>query len=207
MQGYSCYVKYAPNHLGSQKGRAYHMSNSVLSKRYAKAVFELAIDSKSIDKIEKDFIALQDLLQESQNLREAVQNPVISKAEQHSAMEFILRKVGVNELTEKFIKVLIENGRLRILADVATSYFEKVKEHKGEITASVTSAKPLLKKQITEIESSLGKTLGKKVKVEEQVDEAILGGIIIKVGSKMLDASVLGGLEQLKVITKEAIAS
>ena len=183
------------------------MSNSILSRRYAKAVFELAIDSKSVDKIKKDFEALQDLLKESQNLREAVQNPVISKLEQHNAMQFILKKIGVNELTERFIKVLIENGRLGTLTYVASSYFELVKEHKGEVTANITSAKPLLKKQITEIEKSLGKSLGKKVKAEEEVDESILGGVIVKVGSKMVDASVSGGLEKLKVITKEAIAS
>ncbi len=183
------------------------MSNSILSKRYAKAVFELAAESKSVDAIKKDFVSLQDLLKESQNLREAVQNPVISKLEQHNAMQFILKKIGVSELTERFIKVLIENGRISILSDVASSYFDMVKEHNGEITANITSAKPLLKKQITEIEKSLGKSLGKKVTAEENVDETILGGIIVKVGSKMVDASVSGGLEKLKIITKEAIAS
>lgn len=183
------------------------MSNSILSKRYAKAVFELALESKSVDKLQKDFVALQDLLEESQNLREAVQNPVISKSEQHNAMQFILKKIGVNALTEKFIKVLINNGRLKILADVASSYFALVKEHNGEVTANITSAKPLLKKQITDIEKSLSKSLGKTVTAEEKVDETILGGIIVKVGSKMIDASVSGGLEKLKIITKEAIAS
>ncbi|MDA0781341.1 MAG: F0F1 ATP synthase subunit delta [Rickettsiales bacterium] len=182
------------------------MSNSILSKRYAKAVFELALESKSVDKVQKDFVSLQELLKESQNLREAVQNPVISKSEQHNAMLFILKKIGVNDITEKFIKVLIDNGRLKILYDVASSYFEMVKEHNGEVTANIISAKPLLKKQITDIEKSLSKTLNKTVTAQEQVDEAILGGIIVRVGSKMIDASVSGGLEKLKVITKQAIA-
>ena len=118
------------------------MSNSILSKRYAKAIFELAVSKKSIDKVGKDFYALKDLLKESQNLREAVQNPVISMSEQQSAMKFILKKIGVNELTENFINVLIDNGRLRIIGEVADSYFEMVKEHNNEIRAYLTSAKP-----------------------------------------------------------------
>jgi F-type H+-transporting ATPase subunit delta len=183
------------------------MSDSVLSKRYAKAIFDLAKDAKSIEEIEKDFVALKDLLTESLNLREAVQNPVISRTEQHSAMQFILKKIGVSELTEKFIKVLIDNGRLKILAEVSDSYFDMVKEYNGELTANITSAKPLLKKQIKDIEKSLSKSLGKTVTAEETVDESILGGVIVKVGSKMVDASVLGGLEKLKVITKKAIAN
>lgn len=183
------------------------MSNSVLSKRYAKAIFDLAIDAKSVDKIEKDFISLKDLLKESINLREAVQNPVISKFEQRSAMDFILKKVGVNELTGRFMSVLIDNGRLKILAEVVDSYFEMVKDYKGEVTANVTSAVPLTQKQLTNIEESLGKSLGKIVKIKEEIDESILGGIIVRVGSKMLDASVQGGLEKLKTMTKQAIAS
>jgi F-type H+-transporting ATPase subunit delta len=183
------------------------MSNSVLSSRYAKAIFDLAIDSKSADKVERDFVSLKDLLKESVNLREAVQNPVISKFEQRSAMDFILKKVGVTELTGRFMSVLIDNGRLKILAEVADSYFEMAKEHRGEITANVTSAVPLTKQQITNIEELLGKSLGKIVKVTGVVDESILGGIIVRVGSKMLDASVQGGLEKLKTMTKQAIAN
>jgi F-type H+-transporting ATPase subunit delta len=183
------------------------MTNAIISRRYAKAVFELALESKSVEKIEKDLLDIQDLLQESTNLRDAIQNPVTSRAVQHAVISEILKTIKVTDLTKRFVAVLIDNGRLNILNEVAEAYMTLLKEHKGEVTVNVTSATVLSKKQSTEMEKTLTTSLGKKVQVVYETNEGILGGIVIRIGSKMLDASVAGGLEKLAKISKEAIAS
>lgn len=183
------------------------MSNSELSRRYAKAIFDLSAEKNALNEVEKDLRTIKSVLEESSKLREVVQNPVISRDEQRAAMSFLLKRVQVGDLVQRFVLVLIDNGRLGILGEAVDSYFELVKLHKGEIDAEVVSALALSKSQITEIEKSLGAALNKKVHVNSTVEPEILGGIVIKIGSKMLDASVSGGLDKLEKASKEAIAS
>jgi F-type H+-transporting ATPase subunit delta len=147
------------------------------------------------------------MLVESQKLREVVQNPVISTAEQSAAMSFLLKRIKVGEWVQKFVSVLIQNGRLNILSEAVDSYFTLLKEHNGEIDAEVITAVPLNDNNISDLQKSLSASLGKKVQVNQKIDKEILGGVIIKIGSKMLDASVSGGLRKLEKTIKEAIAS
>ncbi|MCE3232063.1 MAG: synthase subunit delta [Rickettsiaceae bacterium] len=103
--------------------------------------------------------------------------------------------------------MLIQNGRLNILSEAVDSYFTLLKEHNGEIDAEVITAVPLNDNNISDLQKSLSASLGKKVQVNQKIDQEILGGVIIKIGSKMLDASVSGGLRKLEKTIKEAIAS
>lgn len=178
-----------------------------LAKRYAKALFDLAQQSNEAEKVESDLVELRKLLSESVNLREAVQNPVISKLEQKSAMEFILKKNKVAILTNRLVFVLIDNGRLSYLAEVADAYVERMKQYRDEVVAKVVSASPLGEKQLQDIQQQLSQALGKKVQVDPSVDPDILGGVVVLIGSKMLDGSIAGGLEELQRLSKQAIAS
>ncbi len=183
------------------------MSNSTLSKRYAKAIFDLAIDAKLLEKVDGDFAGLKTTLAESEELRAALSNPVMPKSAQASLMTEILKKIKAQDVTSRFISVLVANGRLSALEEVIESFDVMQQEKNGEVVAEVISAVTLTKKHVTELEKTLGKYLNKKVQVNFTVDEQILGGIIVKIGSKMLDTSVIGRLEKLKTISKNAIAS
>jgi F-type H+-transporting ATPase subunit delta len=183
------------------------MSNSILSRRYAKAIFDLSAEKKALDEVEKDLRTVQGVLEESSKLREVVQNPVISRDEQRAAMSFLLKKMQVGDLVQRFVLVLINNGRLNVLGEAVNSYFELLKLHRGEVDAEVISAVALNAKHIKEIEKNLSASLNKKVLVNSKIDQEILGGVVIKIGSRMLDASISGGLEKLEKASKEAIAS
>jgi F-type H+-transporting ATPase subunit delta len=183
------------------------MTISTLSKRYAKAIFDLALEKNAIDEVQQDMVAIKNMLDESSKLREVVQNPVISRNEQLAAMSFLLKRIKVGEMTQRFVAVLINNGRLNVLGDAVESFFDKLKQYKGEIDAKVVSAIPLSSAHIVDIEKQLSGALGKKVKVQSEIDEEILGGLVITIGSKMLDASVSGKLEKLAILSKNAIAS
>ena len=183
------------------------MSISVLSKRYAKAIFDLALEAKSLEKVESDLISIKGLLESSADFNKIVNSPIVSDAAQNAVLEEVLKKMKVQVLTKRFVLVLIENGRLDILQSAIDAYSQMLKSHKGEVSAEVISARALTKKQTSQIEKTLGKSLGNKVQVTSDVDEEILGGIMIKIGSKMLDASVRGKLDKLQIITKNAIAS
>ena len=183
------------------------MQNSTLSKRYAKAIFDLAIEQKVSDTVSDDFAEMQKILEDATELRKLIQNPVISKKDQHSAISFILKRINASNIMQHFISVLIYNGRLGLLPAAIKAYFEMDKIYKGQVTAQVISAQTLAAQQIKDIEKSLGSQLKKTVKVEPKVDEAIIGGVIVKIGSKMLDASISGKLDKLKILSKQAIAS
>lgn len=183
------------------------MTISILSGRYAKAAFELAAKDKVLDKVAKDLRALADLTKSSEDFQNFIENPILSSRAQNAVLETLLTKIKAQALTKKFITVLVDNNRIDILSEVTTAYEELIKEHNGEITAQVVSAKALTAKQTKDIEKALTKSLGKKVTIEAETDENILGGVTIKIGSKMIDASVLGQLEKLKIISKNAIAN
>jgi len=183
------------------------MSDSTVAERYAKAVFELAADKKLLEKVMSDLIELTKLIDGSEVLQAAINNPVLSKYSLQKAFVDILKKMKTQAVTEQFIQVLIENGRASLLSSVVSEYENLLKESKGELTAYITTAAPLTKKRIGEIEKAISKTMGKTINVVSVVDESILGGMVVKIGSKMLDASVLGGLQKLELITKNAIAN
>jgi F-type H+-transporting ATPase subunit delta len=183
------------------------MPNSILSKRYAKALFDLATTENASDKVFSDFTEIQKLLEENIELREVIQNPVISKKDRHGALSAILKKLNASNIVERFISVLIYNGRLSLLPQAINAYFEMEKAYRGQITAHVTSATALSTKQIKEIEKTLGSKLNKVVKIEPTVDNSIIGGVIVRIGSKMIDASISGKLDQIQILSKQAIAS
>lgn len=183
------------------------MSGLALAGRYAKALFELAEKNKSSAQIEGDLQQLLRVVNEVPELHAAINNPAISKTVIDGVMSQILNKSGANKLTVSFISVLVQNNRIKYLASVVASYVNIMMQNRSEENAFITTSTPLNQKQITEIEQSLSKALGHKIKPVTAVNADLLGGIVVRIGSKMLDASISGQLNRMEVLNKKAIAN
>ncbi|MEE2996570.1 MAG: F0F1 ATP synthase subunit delta [Pseudomonadota bacterium] len=177
---------------------------SGVAGRYAAALFELADEERSLDEIAADALTIRGLLAESADLRRLVASPVIGREEQGLAVTAVLEKAGVSQLTRNFVGVVAKNRRLFALYDMCISYSELLSSRRGEMTAEVTTAQPFNEKQRNELEQALRKAIGSKVALDARVDPALLGGIIVKVGSRMVDASLKTKLQRLELSLKGA---
>lgn len=172
--------------------------------RYASAFFELASDEKKLAEVEADMNALARALEESEDLRRLVRSPVISADDQGRALEAIGHKAGFSPLGLNFVKLLARNRRLFIVEDVLKAFRQILARHRGEVTADVTSAHALTPDQLKAVEDSLmGTSGGRKVKIVTHVDPSLLGGLIVKMGSRMIDSSLRTKLATLKMRMNE----
>ncbi|MCB9944243.1 MAG: F0F1 ATP synthase subunit delta [Geminicoccaceae bacterium] len=171
---------------------------SGLASRYAIALFELAEAAGSLDDIAADLQSLDAMIEESADLRRLIRSPVLSRDAQRDAVLAVARKAGLKDLTTKFLGVLANKRRLFALPEVSRAYRDMLAEHKGEMTARVTSAVPLTDEQLEEVKASAAKFAGRAVSVEADVDPALLGGLVVHVGSRMLDASLKTKLQHLE---------
>lgn len=175
-----------------------------IAGRYAKALFELADEAKQLDEVANDLRAIQAALDESDDLRRLTRSPVISRADQGKAMEAVVKYLGVSELTAKFMAHASANRRLFALPAIIKAYLGELAARRGEIAAEVASAKPLTDAQMTALEDALKKAVGGKVAVSTKTDPSLIGGLIVKVGSRMIDTSVATQLQRLKLAMKGA---
>lgn len=179
--------------------------NSVISERYAKALGELAAAGKAEDSVLADLVSLENMLKASNELSDLIYSPLAGRPAQHKAVAALAEKARLSDLTRRFLGVLAENRRLAALPDVALAYKERLAAKRGEKTAEVTSAQPLSAKQTEDLRQKLQSSLGGKINLDLKVDPAILGGLIVKTGSKLMDASVKGKLDRLEVIMKGSV--
>ncbi len=179
-------------------------AESGLAGRYAAALFELADEGKALDAVAEDLLALQQALDESEDMTRLVRSPVLGRDEQWKAMSALLDKMAADDLTKKFLGVVTANRRLFALSGIIRAYLEVLASRRGEVTADVVSAHPLTDGQVKALEESLKKTLGGKVAIASRVDTSILGGLIVKVGSRMIDSSLRTQLQKLKFAMKGA---
>ncbi|MFB9947846.1 F0F1 ATP synthase subunit delta [Rhizobium puerariae] len=176
---------------------------SGVAERYASSLFELALEAGSVDKVGADLDRFQALLDESEDLRRLVASPVFSAEEQQKAVTAVAAKAGISGLVGNFLKVVAGNRRLFALPGMVRAYRVIAAEHRGEITAEVTSAHALTAAQETELKSALKGVTGKDVSIAVTVDPSILGGLIVKVGSRQIDTSLRTKLSTLKLALKE----
>jgi len=175
-----------------------------IAARYAKALFDLADEQKELDSVAQDLRTVQQLVSESDDLRRMVRSPVISRADQGKAMAVILERSGASELTSKFIGYLASQRRLFALGAITKAFLAKLALRRGEVTAEVTSARSLNDAQMGAVEEALKKVVGGKVAVEHRVDPSLIGGLIVQVGSRMVDSSLATQLQKLKLAMKGA---
>lgn len=170
--------------------------------RYAAALFDLAKDQRRLDEVERDLAAFQSLLDGSDDLRRLVRSPVISAEEQGKALSALLQKAKTSGLTANFLKLIARNRRLFAVGDMMKSFRALVARERGEVSADVTSAHPLTSEQLQLLSDTLRTSIGKNVKIDTRVDASLLGGLVVKVGSKMIDSSLRTKLDNLKVAMK-----
>ena len=173
-----------------------------LAGRYATALFELADEEKQLDQVAEDLGTVGAMLDESDDLNRLIRSPVISKEDQQNAMQALLEEAGVSQLSRNFIGVVIDNRRLFSLPGMIKGYLALLASARGEATAEVVSAKPLTDAQQQAITDSLRQAVGTKVAIDASVDETLLGGLIVKVGSRMVDTSLKTKLAQLRLAMK-----
>lgn len=171
--------------------------------RYASALFDLASESGALAQVEKDMTALGDMLAGSSELQRLVRSPVFSSEDQMAAIGAIGEKAGFHGLTINFLKLLARNRRMFTVDGMIASFRTLCARHRGEVTADVTSAHPLSADQLNALTDTLRSTVGKNVQVQTRVDPALLGGLVVKIGSRMVDSSIRTKLNALKTAMKE----
>ena len=179
-------------------------SVSGVSGRYATALFELARDEKSIDAVKADLDRFSTLLSESADLKRLVRSPVFSSEAQSKALSAVLDHAGISGISANFLKVLTANRRLFAVTDVIRAFNALVAKFKGEVTADVTVAEAFSDKNLDALKSALKAVTGKDVALNVKVDPAIIGGLVLKLGSRMVDSSLRTKLNSIKHAMKEA---
>ncbi len=170
--------------------------------RYAAALFEIAKDEKQLAQVEADVVAFQGLLGESEDLRRLVRSPVISADDQAKAIGAVLAKAGSAPLTANFFKLIARSRRLFAVGDMLKNFRMLTARERGEVSADVASAHPLSADQMTALKDALRLQVGKDVQINTRVDPNLLGGLVVKVGSRMVDSSLRTKLNNLKVAMK-----
>jgi F-type H+-transporting ATPase subunit delta len=171
--------------------------------RYASALLETANEQGQLAAIEADIDTLQGALAESDDLRRMVRSPVFSAEDQAKALDALLGRIGVNPLTLNFFKVLARNRRLFAAEDIIRAFKALAAEARGEVQAEVASAVALSDSQLDALKEQLKSSVGKDVQLESTVDPSLLGGLVVKIGSRMIDSSLKTKLATLNTRMKE----
>jgi F-type H+-transporting ATPase subunit delta len=178
---------------------------SGMAGRYAGALFELALDNKAVDAVKKDLDQFDALVDGSADLNRLIRSPAFGADEQLKALSAILAKAGIAGLAANFLRVITTNRRLFAARDMIRAYRALVARHKGEVTAQVTVAEKLNDKNLDALKSALKSvTGGKDIDLDVKIEPAIIGGLIVKVGSRMVDSSLRTKLNSIKLAMKEA---
>lgn len=175
---------------------------SGLAGRYATALYDLADNGKVLDEVAADLAALGRMIDESEDLHRLVMSPVISRDEQTKAIRALVEKAGMQDLTQRFVGTVAQNRRLFVLRKMISAFHAYLAERRGQATAEVTSATELTDKQLSALNDALKGAMGTSVSVETKVDPSLLGGLVVKVGSRMIDTSLRTKLAQLRLAMK-----
>lgn len=177
---------------------------SGMAGRYATALFELALETNSVEQVQSDLKGFDALVAANADLTRLVRSPVFSAEDQAKALVAILEKAGIKGVAANFLRVVAANRRLFAVSEIIRGFNRLVAAHKGEVTAQVTVAEQLNDARLNEIRDALKAVTGKNVQVNVDVDPSIIGGIKVKVGSRMVDASLRTKLNSIKFAMKEA---
>jgi F-type H+-transporting ATPase subunit delta len=177
--------------------------SSGVATRYATAVFDLAREAKKLPQLEADIDALAGALEVSADFGDLINSPVYTRAQQAAAVAAISAKMELGQTVASTLGLMAEKRRLFVLPYLIDAIRALIAEEKGEVSADVVSAKKLTKTQTTKLAASLKKAIGKDVKINSSVDTALIGGLIVKVGSRMIDSSIASKLSNLQNAMKE----
>lgn len=176
---------------------------SGVSQRYARSLFELAKDENSVAETEKELGRFATMLDESDDLKRLVSSPVFSAEDQLRAISAVIDKAGIKGLVGNFLRVVAQNRRLFAVPGMIASFREIAADARGEVTADVTSAHALSSDQEHELKATLKSVAGRDVTINLTLDPTILGGLVVKMGSRQIDTSLKTKLNSLKLALKE----
>jgi F-type H+-transporting ATPase subunit delta len=176
-----------------------------ISERYAAALYDLADEAKRLDRVADDLRAIRQMIVESEDFALVVKSAVLSRKQQSDALLAVLEKAGADELTSRFVGVLAQNRRLDALPRIAEDYLAELARRRGETMASVVSAAPLSDSQVERITAAIAAALGGKILVDLKVDASLLGGLVVRIGSKMIDYSLKSKLARLQIAMKGTV--
>lgn len=173
-----------------------------LAGRYAIALFELADERKLLDRVAEDLRGLRALVTESADLKRLIRSPVLAREAQGKAIAAIAARAGLDPLTQNFLGLLARNRRLFALPAMIERFLTTLAERRGEVRAEVVAARELTPEQRDSLDQQLRKSVGQKVAVDIRIDPSLLGGLVVKFGSRMVDASLKSKLQRLEMALK-----
>lgn len=186
--------------------------DALMAGRYAAALIDMADDAKITDKVEKNIISLQSMVKESDDFRRLIENPLISRENKQKAMAALAEQAGFEKLTKNFLGILSNNRRLASLSAILRAFRTELSRRRGEVEAKVQTAFALTPAQTKSLQEQLSKAMGSHVTLDVEVNRDLLGGMVVTVGSRMIDDSVKHKLERLKramnsndIATKEVV--
>jgi F-type H+-transporting ATPase subunit delta len=174
-----------------------------IAKRYASAVYDLAKEANDVKAIETDIAALQDAMAESGDFNAMIHSPIYTRDQQGAAVTALAKKMKLSGVMSNTLALMAQKRRLFVLPQLVQTLRDLIAEDKGEVTADVTSAKALTKTQADKLAKTLTASMGKTVTIHATVDESLIGGLVVKVGSKMIDTSIRSKLNSLQNVMKE----
>jgi F-type H+-transporting ATPase subunit delta len=170
--------------------------------RYASALFELSSEEKATEEVSRQLNTFQSAIDQSEDLRRLVRSPVFSAEDQVAALGAVAAQLGITGTTLNFLKLVAKNRRVSVVPDMIKAYATLLASSKGEVAGEVTSAEPLSATQLDDLKAALKSSLGRDVLLSTRVDSSLLGGLIVKVGSRMMDNSLKTKLQTLKIAMK-----
>jgi len=172
---------------------------SGLAERYAAALFDIADERRMLDEVATDLRQLRTMLAESVDLSRLVRSPILTRGEQGKAISTLAERAGFSPLVRDFLAVVAKNRRLFAVPAMIEAYLARLAERRGEVTAEVIAAQPLSETQLALLSEQLRRSIGRRVSVDPRVDPALIGGMIVKVGSRMVDGSLRSKLQRLQM--------
>jgi len=177
---------------------------SGMAGRYATALFDLALEQNAIDAVRNDLDRFDTMLTDSEDLRRLARSPVFTADQQGSALSALLEKAGISGMAANFVLLVARKRRLFAVRQMIRGYRALVARHKGEVTAQVTVAEKLSDAHLTALKDALKAVTKQEVRIDINVDPAIIGGLVVKLGSRMIDSSLRTKLNAIKFAMKEA---
>ena len=175
---------------------------SGLAERYAAALFDIADERRTLDEVASDLRELKTMLAASGELSRLVKSPVLTRDEQGKAISALAARAGFSPLVRDFLAVVAKNRRLFAVSAIIEAYLAKLAERRGEVTAEVIAAQPLSETQLALLSDQLRRSVGRRVSVDTRIDPGLIGGMIIKIGSRMVDGSIRSKLQRLQLAMK-----